>query len=142
MRDLLRRWRGRRRDERAAAIADLRARDVVGCLALTGDGAWDDRLQRTLILPAGRHLLVVDAAAPAASRETAALLLEGTPAPGTLALLEKDDSVHVWDLTDLLRRAEQGDERAGANLYELELHVGQRALEAADALFPQRDDLR
>jgi hypothetical protein len=121
-------------DEQARAIASLRGRDEIGLLTLTGNTAWDERINRTMILPASRHLPVVD---PGNDRAAMLSALTGQPpVPGTLVLIEPNGDVHVWDLNDLLQRAGAGDEQAADDLLELELHVQQRALEAAQRIFP------
>lgn len=135
---------------REGALADLRARGVVGVLALPArplpPGEWQARVDR-LRLAAGPHLLAADAtnvATPAGQRALHALydlLAESRPLGvtlvlpprATLALLEADGAARMWDLSSLIGRASDGEELATEELLELEALVQERAASAAFA---------
>jgi hypothetical protein len=132
-------------DRRGQTISDLRERGIIGVLTTTSNATWDDRLNRTMILPAGVHLWTIDpdaaATAEGQSRLRVRLVLIDEPAPspdtplplppGTLTLLAEDDEVHTWNLVDLLTRIDAADDQAGEDLFELELHVQQLAMAKA-----------
>jgi hypothetical protein len=131
---------------RTRTLANLREREVAGILALPEDipAHWKERLNRTLLLPAGIHLQPVDATT-ATSEEGQRrlhalydLLGEGRPLAMTLALppramlaLVEDDDVLMWDLSGLFERADEGDEEALVEVAEFEAYVVRAALNAA-----------
>jgi hypothetical protein len=132
-------------DGRRRTIADLRERQIIGILTMTGNPDWDARLNRTLALPSGIHLWTLDSTARDTPEGQMKLrlrrILLNEPAPsandvlalptdGSLTMLAGDDEVHSWNLTNLFQRMEDGDEQAAEDLLELELHVQQRAIEA------------
>jgi len=145
---MLRRLRSRTggNHRREATIAELRQRQIIGILTTTGTATWDDRLNRSMMLPTGVHLWTIDNQAANTAdgqvrlqlraillNEPAATASGNLPMPsdGSLILLTDDNDIHSWNLTDLFQRADNGDEQAAEDLYELELHVQQRAMQAA-----------
>jgi len=120
---------------RQAMVAALQRDGIVGVLAWPPAPPWEERIHRTFILPAGRHLLVLDqrtASTPSGGRARAALeaLLGPTDGPerAVLALVEEDGAVHGWDLSAILRRIDAGEAAADRELSELAALVQRRAL--------------
>ncbi|MCO5178162.1 MAG: hypothetical protein M9890_14500 [Thermomicrobiales bacterium] len=126
---------GAQEARRQVMVASLQRDGIVGVLAWPPAPRWDERIHRTFILPAGRHLLVLDQrteATPTGGRARAALEallgpLDG-PERAVLALVEADGAVHGWDISAILRRVDAGDAAADRELSELAALVQQRAL--------------
>lgn len=123
---------------RVRALGGMRARGVIGILARPEIGAWEERLQRTLLLPAGATLWSVgpeEIATPRGQERMHDLyLLLGQvrprgatlelPARATLLLIDEEEPVvRMWDLSAFFARADAGDETTLDALAELEGHV-------------------
>ena len=126
---------GAQEARRLAMVAALQRDGIVGVLAWPPSPRWEERIHRTFILPAGRHLLVLDQrteSTPTGGRARAALEALLGPIDGreraVLALVEADGAVHGWDISAILRRIEAGDTAADRELSELAALVQQRAL--------------
>jgi hypothetical protein len=131
---------------RAATIAELRRQRIIGLLAYPPLPAWEDRINRSLILPTGRNLMVINSATidTAEGQQRMRMLCDllARPQPpdailpppqrATLALLTSDGDVHTWDLSRLFERIDAGDEAAREELLELELHVQEQAMQAVE----------
>lgn len=133
---------------RENALAEMREKRLIGVLAYSSVPGWDDRVQRDLVLPAVPHLLVANAGTigtPEGQRAIAVLGdLIGRPPPpsgvyelpgrATLALFDHaggDDDVSIWDLSTFFERIDSGDDEAGEEFHELQLHVQQLSMAVA-----------
>jgi hypothetical protein len=131
---------------RAAIIAEMRRQDVIGLLAYPSLPAWEERINRSIILPTGRNLLVVNSQTIDTAEGQQRMRMLGDllarpqppdiilPAPrrATLALITDTGDVNTWDLTTLFERIDAGDAAASEDLLELELHVQEQALRAVE----------
>lgn len=126
---------GAQEARRAAMVAALQRDGIVGVLAWPPSPQWEERIHRAFILPAGRHLLVLDQrteSTPTGGRARAALEALLGPPDGSeravLALVEADGAVHGWDISAILRRIDAGEAEADRELSELGALVQERAL--------------
>jgi hypothetical protein len=131
---------------RAASSAEMRRQEIFGRLAYPSLPAWEERINRSLILPTGRNLLVVNSQTIDTAEGQQRMRMLGDllarpqppdtilPAPrrATLALITNTGDVHSWDLTALFERIDAGDDAASEELLELELHVQDQALRAVE----------
>jgi hypothetical protein len=123
---------------RVAVLETLQQRGIIGILARPELGAWEERLQRTLLLPAGTTLWSVgpeNVASPQGQERLHDLyLLLGQvrprnatlalPARATLVLADATEPlVRMWDLSAYFERADAGDEAALDALADLEADV-------------------
>ncbi|RIK45555.1 MAG: hypothetical protein DCC58_06010 [Chloroflexi bacterium] len=130
---------------RMALLESMQRDGVIGILARPQLDRWEERLQRTMLLPAGRQLRSIgpgdDATDAGQQRLRDLYLLLGQVRPSgvtlelpkraTLVLLDPDQPlVAMWDLQAYFERAEQGDDMALDALAELEAYVGNAALAA------------
>ena len=136
---------------RSATLAAMRARGVVGVLAIapstTRNAQWQRWLERIALAAAPRLTLAAPGDSDSSRGQQALGLLhdllgEARPASGallplphrtTLALLTEADEIHIWDVDTLIEQAQDDPDAelataAEEGLLDLELHIMEQVL--------------
>lgn len=139
---------------RSATVAAMRARGVVGVLAVapstTRNAEWQGWLERIMLATAPRLASTASGDSDSSRGQQALGLLhdllgEARPAHGallplpqrtTLALLTDADEIHIWDVDALIEQAQDDPDTdlataAEEGLLDLELHIMHTATAAA-----------